>query len=182
MVSLFLCLHLSAELCSPFFKVKWGQKAHVWHNTGSFSNKTLHLICSPYIFALFSFAHWITLAGSWIMHYFLYFCHWPEKCAIFFSLSVLLLCYTGRSTVGARAGTSRRERGKKTSSTQWKASVLLPQLNPQMNSLHCPSPGARRRITRVDSKQRGTVERAEPCALHQLQAQHSHLSSFLPSW
>ncbi|KAA8586444.1 hypothetical protein FQN60_000280 [Etheostoma spectabile] len=34
-----------------------------------------------------------------------------------------------------------------------------------MNSLHCPSHGARRRITRVDSKQRGTVERAELCAL-----------------
>ncbi|KAM7374795.1 hypothetical protein PAMP_007432 [Pampus punctatissimus] len=41
-----------------------------------------------------------------------------------------------------------------------------------MNSLHRLSHGARRRITRVDSKQRGTVE---PCAPHQLHSQHSHL-------
>ncbi|KAF0038676.1 hypothetical protein F2P81_009160 [Scophthalmus maximus] len=45
-----------------------------------------------------------------------------------------------------------------------------------MNSLHCPSHGARRRITRVDSKQRSTVERAEAYALHQLYSEQSHLS------
>lgn len=73
--------------------------------------------------------------------------------------------------------------GGKASSAQWKASVPLPQLNPQMNSLHCPSHGARRRITRVDSKQRSTVERAEAYALHQLYSEQSHLSfSCLGKW
>lgn len=93
-----------------------------------------------------------------------------EMCYFF---SVPLLCYAGLSAAGARAGTSSG--GKKPSSAQRKASVPLPQLNPRMNSLHCPSHGARRRITRVDSKQRGTVEQAEACALHRLQSEHSHL-------
>ena len=48
----------------------------------------------------------------------LFFSSLPVKCAIFFSLSVPLLCYAGLSTVGARAGTSRREREKKPSGAQ----------------------------------------------------------------
>lgn len=81
----------------------------------------------------------------------------------------------------AQARREERE-GKKTSRAQWKASVLLPQLNLQMNSLHCPSHRARRRITRADLKQRGTVERAEPGALHGLYSEHFHLPSFVSSW
>lgn len=108
----------------------------------------------------------------------------PEKNALFsfFPFSVLLLCYAGLSTVGARAvsGEEGGEGGKeKPSRAQWKASELLPQLNLRMNSLLCPSHRARRRITPADSKQRGTVERAEACALHQLHSQHSHLPSLL---
>lgn len=141
--------------------------------TSSSSNKTLLFMRSVFFFFFFFFFCFFSLIGQRqlapdICSTFSFFfrnCQWN---VLFSSPSLYRCCATLDWAQWALEQAQAGGRKKKPSSAQWKASVPLPQLNLRMNSLHCPSHGARRRITRVDSKQRGTVERAEPCTLHQL--------------
>lgn len=87
----------------------------------------------------------------------------------------LSLCYAGLRAAGTLAQQHKqreggREGGREKSPPAHSEKRLCRYLSWTLEWTRCTplSHGARRRITRVDSKQRGTVGWAEPCAPHRL--------------